>query len=49
MNRTVKSNLCKMIKKVAIYKANANCIGFMYEAKKPTCLMKNIVENKAKK
>jgi cyclic lactone autoinducer peptide len=40
MIRTVKTNLGNMIKKVAICKANANCIGFMYEPRKPKNLEK---------
>ncbi len=41
MKGTVKANIGHIIRKVAICKANANCIGFMYEAKKPKLLMKN--------
>lgn len=40
MNKIVKTNLGNMIKKVAVYKANANCIGFMYEPKKPEKLIR---------
>lgn len=40
MNRIVKENLENIIKKVAVYKANANCIGFMYEPKKPNIIVK---------
>lgn len=40
MNKIVKTNLADMIKKVAVCKANANCIGFMYEPKKPENLKK---------
>jgi cyclic lactone autoinducer peptide len=40
MIRTVKTNLGNMIKKVAICKVNANCIGFMYEPRKPKNLEK---------
>lgn len=39
MNKIVRTNLGNMIKKVAVRKANANCIGFMYEPKKPEKLI----------
>ena len=40
MNKIVKENLGNIIKKIAMCKANANCIGFMYEPKKPKKLEK---------
>ena len=39
MNKIIKTNFGNIIKKVAVYKANANCIGFMYEPKRPANLL----------
>lgn len=44
--RTVKTNICNLIKRVAVFKANANCIGFMYEPKKPEKLVQEDVLRK---
>lgn len=40
MNKVVQTTLGNIIKKVAVCKANANCIGFMYEPKKPNIIVK---------
>lgn len=46
MNKIVKENLGNIIKKIAMCKANANCIGFMYEPKKPKKLEKVSIQRK---
>lgn len=46
MIRNAKKNIGNMIKKVAMCKANANCIGFMYEPKKPKKLVQVDVHKK---
>lgn len=46
MKKIVKENLGNIIKKIAMCKANANCIGFMYEPKKPKKLEKVSIQRK---
>ncbi|MBE5946388.1 MAG: cyclic lactone autoinducer peptide [Lachnospiraceae bacterium] len=46
MIRNAKKNIGNMIKNVAICKANSNCMGFMYEPKKPKKIVKVDINKK---
>ena len=49
MRKKMITKINNVIKEVATRKANANCLGLMYEPKKPECLKKSKEETSYEK